>query len=165
MTGTSSSTFTRTNARYIASKIAADLRQMSTFYGAPSDTDILDYVEEVVEHLAQGFLSSVEYGFRRDGDWVVSVRYEVRSDGTVPDTGAGRVFPRADLSGATFGSYLIRSVAFNGVAPTEQQAFLSGLTVQRTAAAEPGHTGGYWESGKSYASGGVGAVRTQWRPH
>lgn len=36
MSTTTTSTFTLTNARYLASKIAADLRQLRSFYGRPS---------------------------------------------------------------------------------------------------------------------------------
>ena len=60
-TYTTSSTFTRTNARYLASKVAADLRQMRLFYGRPSDGEIDDYNTELIELLVGGYLDSVDY--------------------------------------------------------------------------------------------------------
>ena len=164
VTSTRTMTFTRTHAVYIGTKIAADLRQMSLFFGKPSDAQIADYLTEVVEFLLAGYLASVEYGFKRDGNWIASLRYEVRSDGTVADTGPGRVYARTDITGASFYSYLRHASAFDQLSSAARQAFKDKVPVKRTGANEPGHVDGYWESGKSYASGGVGAVRQQWRP-
>lgn len=162
MTGSDSSTFTRTNARHIASKVAADLRQMSTFHDKPSLSSIDDYVEELVVLLVRGWLDTVEYGFRRDGGWILSLRYEVRADGTIADGGAGRVPARADLTGTAWYSYLTHTSAYH--AAPDRDTVSGALAIQRSAASEPGHADGYWETGKSYSSGGVGAVRKVWRP-
>lgn len=161
-TGTSTTTFTRTNARHIASKVAADLRQMRSFYGEPSLAWIDDYNDELVEFLARKWVKTVEYGFKRNGEWVISLRYEVRADGTINDTGAGRVYPGADISGASFHSFMTYSTDY--YLATDRDSVLNDLPFRRTAGTDPTHTNGYWESGKSYASGGVGAVRSQWRP-
>jgi hypothetical protein len=160
-TGTNSTTFTRTNARHIGSKIAADLRQVYSFYGQPTLTRIDDYCDEIVELLARKWVKTVEYGFRKDGAWILSLRYEVSDDGTISDTGTGRVHPNADVTGASFYSFLTHTSKFF---EEDHDSVIDGLPIKRTSADEPSHTGGYWESGKSYASGGVGAVRTQWRP-
>jgi hypothetical protein len=164
MTQTTTSTFTRTHALYIASKVAADLRQMQIFYGRPTDDQIRAYADELVEHLVAGYLDTVEYGFKRDGAWVISLRYQVRVDGTVTDTGSGRVYAHADVSGLGFSSYLIKKQAFWSLTEVERRAFLAKLPFQREGADEPQHLNGYWDTGKSYAAGGVGAVRQQWRP-
>ena len=164
MTQTTTITFTRTHAEYIANKVAADLRQMKLFYGKPTEAQIQDYVSEMVEHLVSGYLESVEYGFKRNGAWIVSLRYDVRTDGTVTDTGSGRVFARADVSGLGFYSYLIKSRKFFDQLPSVQQAFAARMPFPREGAAEPAHVSGFWETGRSYAAGGVGATRSQWRP-
>jgi len=164
MTSTTTTTFTRTNARYIAGKIAADLRQIQLFYGNPSDTDIDRYIDEAVEYLVAGYLHMVEYGFRKDGGWVISLRYEVRYDGTVADTGPGRVHPNADIGGSSFYTFLRQNDAFFALPSAEQSAFKAKLPVNRSPGTEPGHINGHWEPGKSYSSGGVGATREMWRP-
>ena len=164
MTTSSTNTFTRTNARYIASKIAADLRQMQLFYGKPPSSDIDDYVEEAVEYLAAGYLKNVEYGFRKDGDWVVSLRYEVRSDGTLTDGAPGGVYPHADTSGSHFHSFLRQNGAYSDLGSSSQAEFKAKLPVKRTPGQEPGHVNGFWVPGNTYASGGVGADRRMWRP-
>jgi hypothetical protein len=160
-TGTSSTTFTRTNARHIGSKIAADLRQMNNFYDQPALSAIDAFYDEIVELLARKWVKTVDYGFWKDGAWILSLRYEVRDDGTIADTGTGRVHPNADVTGASFYSFLSYSSKFFD---EDHANVIDSLPVKRTYGDEPSHTGGYWESGKSYASGGVGAVRTQWRP-
>lgn len=164
MTTSSTNTFTRTNARYIASKIAADLRQMQLFYDAPTSAQTDDYVEEVVEYLAASYLKSVEYGFRKDANWLVSLRYEVRSDGTLTDGAPGGVYPHADTTGASFYSFLSQNSAFFSLSSSAQDDFKSKLPIDRTPGQEPGHINGYWVPGNTYASGGVGADRQMWRP-
>jgi len=161
-TATGTTTFTRTNARHIASKIAADLRQMRAFHGYPTLDWIDKYVDEMVEFLARNWVRTVEYGFRRNGNWVLSLRYEVRTDGTIKDTGAGRVPARVDLTGAPFHSFMSYTSEYWSAA--DRDTVLDTLPFRRTAGSEPGHVNGYWDSGKSYASGGVGAVRSVWRP-
>ena len=163
MTTSSTSTFTRTNARYIASKIAADLRQMQLFYDEPSSSDIEAYVDEAVEYLVAGYLKNVEYGFRKAGDWVVSLRYEVRSDGTLTDGAPGGVYAHADTAGAHFHSFLRQNSTYSNLSPAAQAEFKAKLPVDRTPGQEPGHVNGYWVTGNTYASGGVGADRKMWR--
>ncbi len=53
-TQSSTSTFTITHARHMAAKLAADLKRMQRFYGAPSDDRIAAYETEVVELLKAG---------------------------------------------------------------------------------------------------------------
>jgi hypothetical protein len=161
-TGTNSTTFSRTNARHIASKIAADLRQMRLLYGKPSPEQIDEYNDEIVEFLVKKWVKTVEYGFKRDGEWVVSLRYEVRADGTIDDTGAGRVYPGADIAAASFHSFMTYTDKY--YSDDDRESVLDKLPFRRTPGTDPAHVNGYWETGKSYASGGYGAVRSQWRP-
>lgn len=164
MTYSSTNTFTRTNARYIASKIAADLRQMQLFYDKPTSSQIDEYVEEAVEYLAAGYLKSVEYGFRKDGNWLVSLRYEVRYDGTLTDGSPGGVYAHANTTGASFYSFLSPNSAFYSLSAATQKDFEDKLPIDRSPVQEPGHVNGYWVPGNTYASGGAGADRQMWRP-
>jgi hypothetical protein len=72
-TTTLAETFTRTIARYVASKVVADLRRMHSYYGQPSLGLIEDYYEELTELLAGDYVQSVEYGFKRGDRRVVSL--------------------------------------------------------------------------------------------
>jgi hypothetical protein len=68
---------------------------------------IADYIFELIVLLAGSYLKSVEYGFRRNGSWILVLSYSVNSDGNlVSDGRAGGVYPNADVSGATFFSHL-----------------------------------------------------------
>lgn len=67
---TETSTFTITNARHMAAKVATDLKRLQRLYGKPYDHDITNYEIEVIELLKGGYLKNVTYGFRRDGDWI-----------------------------------------------------------------------------------------------
>lgn len=164
-TSTTTTSFTVTNARYLASKVAADLRQMQRLYGTPSDEMIADYLLELIILLRGGYLKSVQYGFRRNGNWILTLAYTVDATGHLTtDTRAGGVYAHADTSGATFYSYLCRTDAWFSLTPAQREAIESTLPVVRTPANEPGAEGGYWEADRSYASGGVGVVRRTYRP-
>ena len=163
---TSTSSYTITNARYLSSKVAADLRQLQRLYGAPSDAMIADYLAELTILLLRRHLQSVEYGFRRNGKWILTLAYSVSADGTlVADSRSGGVYASADVSGATFYSYLRYTSSWLNLPQPERDAIKDTIPIKRSEAPEPGAEGGYWvESDRSYASGGVGVVRRTYRP-
>lgn len=153
---TTTSTFTRTHAKYLASKAAADLRQMQRFYGRPSDSEISDYIVEMVTLLAGGYLHSVEYGFKKGRNWVVALRYVVRTDGSIAtDDRPGRVTVGADVSRANWYSYLRYSRKWLNLSEDEQQNIESELPVSRTPAPEPQTGNGYWTDDKRYSKAAV----------
>ena len=69
-TYTTSATFTKTNVEYVASKVLADLRGLRAYYGQPSEARIWEFYDELVELLVGGYVTSVEYGFKRYGQRV-----------------------------------------------------------------------------------------------
>ena len=166
MTGThtTSSTFTSTHAEYIASKVMADLRGMRAYYGQPDESLISDFYAELTELLLGGYLASVEYGFKRNGRRIVTLRYEVRSDGSLQDTASGRVFPRADISNADRFSFLTYSAAWHSLPDSARRQIQERIPVKRTSGQEPQDGDGYWVADKSYSSQGVGAQRRMFRP-
>jgi hypothetical protein len=162
---TISETFTRSNARYVASKVAADLRLLQRFYWRPTDTEIDDYTGELVELLLGGYIQRITYGFKRGGAWVVALRYEARLDGTLTtDDRAGRVIPGIDIAGASFYSYLVYSQAWDLLDPAERARIKARLPVQRTGADEPSSSNGAWVQDRSYSAAGSGVRRTSFRP-
>lgn len=158
-----STTFTRTHAREIASRVAADLYMMRALYGKPSADDIEAYEAEFVELLVMGYLKTVEYGFKRDGNRVVTLRYTVRPGSGEPDR-AGSVFATADTAGATFFSFLEYTSDWDKLTSTERDAFEATLPIQRTFGTAPGNGNGYWVTDKAYNAAGVSASRETFRP-
>jgi hypothetical protein len=156
---TFTTTFTRTHARDIASRVAADLSLMHRYYdGRPSLASIDAYEEEFVELLAKGYLYRSEYGFKKDGDRIVSIRYTVRPGSNEPDR-AGKVPATADVSGATFFSFLEYSTPFLNLSAEEKKAVEEALPLQRGFGSAPGNGKGYWSSDKNYGAGGMVASR------
>lgn len=164
---TESSTFTVTHARHVAAKVATDLKRVQRFYGSPSDADIANYEAEVTEFLKAGYLGTVTYGFRRDGNWVEpTFRYTARdlAGGSANDDDPGRVRASANVSGATFYSYLTYSAAWDQLTQTQKDAFKKQLPFQRGGAPEPGITG-YLADDRTYSSGGRALNRASVRSY
>jgi hypothetical protein len=155
-TRSDSETFTVTHARHMAAKVATDLKRMQRLYLSPSDANIASYESEITEFLKAGYLGIVTYGFKRDGNWIEpTLRYTARdlSGSSANDDDPGRVRPGANISGATFYSYMTYSPAWNALSPTEREAFEKGLPFTRGGAPEPGVTG-YLSEDRTYSAGG-----------
>lgn len=162
-----SASFTITHARHMAAKVAADLKRMQRLYGAPSDSDISAYEGEVVALLKAGYLGTVSYGFRRGGQWIEpTLRYTARdlSGKSTNDDDPGKVRPWANVTGASFYSYLSYSSAWDSLSTEQRVAFKDTLPVNRGGAAEPGISG-YLEADRSYSAGGWALGRSSVRSH
>jgi len=161
---TTSSAYTRTASAYIASKVAADLRAMHAYYGWPSEPKIVDYQKELNELLPGGYVSSVQYGFKRDEKKIVVLEYEHRPSG-LRDDNSGRVFPRANISGAEWFSFLTYSAKWDSLLDSDKKQIRLRLPFQRSEGHEPRDGDGYWTADKSYSSEGAGAQRRTFRPY
>jgi hypothetical protein len=147
-------TFTVTNAEYLASKIAADLKQMQMFYANPSDSDIECYVKELVIFLKGGYVSSVDYGFIKNEKWVLAVSYSVNPvTGQLIDNNPGRIPAGKDISGTHFTSHLRYASKFFVLSAEEQQKIKASAPVKRSPASDP-QTGLYGVQDRTYSSGG-----------
>lgn len=163
-TSTHTATFTRTNARYIATKVAADLHRMQHLYGWPTESVIEGIMQELTELLPGGYVKSLEVGFARSNARVVSLFYEVRSDGTLADDNAGGVPRGVDISGTEYINYLTTSSAWSNLTASEKQALQAKLPYVRVGAAPHSDGWGYWEQDRTYSSNGTGTVRKTFRP-
>ncbi len=164
MTSTRTSTFTIANARYVTSKIKADLKLLQRAYGSPTDAGIEAYGEEAAQLLNGGYLGTVTYGYRRNGSWVVALRYTARSDGTLTaDDRAGGIPRGVDISGAQFYSYLTYSTKWDSLPISERNRIESLLPISRTTGPEPGTSGGYWSADRRYSYNGTGVSRGAFR--
>lgn len=162
---TQSSSFTVTHARHMAAKVATDLKRMQRFYGAPTDAEITVYEGEVTALLKAGYLGTVTYGFRRNDQFIEpSLRYTAQdlAADAANDDDPGRIRPSADISGASFYSYLTYSAAWNRLTGAEQDHFKNGLPLYRGAAAAPGISG-YLVDDRTYSSGGRALNRSSVR--
>ena len=163
-TGTGSQTFTRAHAKRISYRVATDLKRMQRLYGHPSDERIEQYDVELVELLTAGFLEKVTYGFRRGDAWIEpSLRYEafeLAHPGFGDDP--GRVRARADVSDASFYSFLSYSTAWDALSSSAREALQTRLPFHRGFAAEPG-IDGYLQQDLAYSAGGRGLQRASVR--
>lgn len=166
LTSTETKTFTVTHARYMAAKVAADLKRMQRFYGYPSDASIGDFETEVIELLKHGYLGNITYGFKRDGNWITpTLRYtasDLENDSI--DDDPGRVPANADITGASFYNFLTYSDKWYKMSSDEKISFKSSLPFQRSEGEMPGVDGFFYDD-KTYASGGRSLSRSTVRSY
>jgi len=155
-TRSESATFTITHARYMAAKVATDLKRLQRFYGEPSDSKIEDYETEIIELLKAGFLETVTYGFRSDGQSIEpTLRYTATelAGMSANDDDPGRIRPRAKVPGASFCSYLTYTPDWDRLSSADQNKVKSGIPFERGSAPEP-ILSGYYTQDLTYSSGG-----------
>jgi hypothetical protein len=162
MTWTWTHTFT---VAEVSSRVMADLRQLQLFYGQPSDSEIRAFGAELDVLLPGKYVESIEYGFARWGQRVVSLLYVARYDGTlIAADNAGAVYSGANVQGANWFSFLTFSNAWASESPRVRVGIEQRLPFRRVEGTEPGDGGGSWVVDKTYGSAGMGLVRRSYRP-
>ena len=160
-TATKTATFTITDARYVGAKIGADLLLLNSLYGRPGLERIDDYAEEAALLLRDGYLRTVDYGFR-DADansWKLRLRYTATIGGHLLDDRPGKLPAAAQVTGYSFYSYLTYSAAFDALTSAKQNTVRSTLPITRAGADEPVTGLGTSQSGQGYGRNGAGVTR------
>jgi Bacterial HORMA domain family 1 len=162
---TKSNSFTITNARHLASKVAADMHLCAQYYGKPNEQRIREYAEELAQYLNEGYLAAYEFGYKKDGVRIVTWRYKVDASGAITsDDRSGKVVAYVDVTRATFYNFLTQNSAFFSLSCEEQARFEASLPIQRTVGVLPADGRGYWTSDRNYYSGGQGLGRQTFQP-
>lgn len=160
-TYTTTETWSRTHARYIAGKVAADLRQMQQEYGKPTEEHLNDLLEELVSYLADDYLDYVEYGFRRGDTWVVAHKYTAAQLGSsAADDRSGRIRRGADITDAYWSSMLVTNWRFANLSLTERDRYEAEIKIKRSACSGATPSSGTWAAERSYSSGGGSVSRS-----
>jgi hypothetical protein len=164
-TTTATSSFTIIHARYLASKVAADLHLCAQYYGQPSEERIRQYAEELAQYLNEGYLKEYEFGYKKNGSRVVSWRYQVDENGLITtDDRAGKVVPYVDVTGSSFFNFLTPNTRFLQLTAVQQARFEGSLPLQRTGQQPPSDGSGYWVADRNYFSGGRAVNRQTFQP-
>jgi len=161
-TYTYAESFTRVHARRLSGRVTTDLRQSYILYGRPSAASLDDYRVELEELLLGGYVEQYQFGFKKEGQIVWSLRYTVGPDGALTG-GAGGVPVGVDVSDATWFNILTHSASWYLLGDSVREAIESSLPFRRPTGSLPSDTHGYWENDKSYAAGGVGLQRAVFR--
>jgi hypothetical protein len=157
--------FTKTEARYVSSKIVTVLKLMRLFYGSPSETMLERFGLEAELLLAAGYLKEVTYGFRRGADFVPGVTYRYVAVGAgLQDDLPGGVLPGMNIGGAAFHSFLEYNAAFDALSIEDRRKFEATLPFQRGVGTKLGTGGGVWVNEKSYSASGQGVTQSVLKP-
>lgn len=160
-TTTTTETWSRTHARHVAGKVAADLRQMNQAYGMPDDTHIANLAQELTVLLDGGFVKEVTYGFKRADVWVVAMRYVADMYGNLTSDDRSGSIPRgANVDGATFYSFLTYSAKWTALSAADRAAIEASIMIKRGYGVEPSIQAGVWIQEKTYSAAGCGLRRT-----
>jgi hypothetical protein len=159
---TASDSFTLTHARYIASKVAADLVRFQDLYGQPGDEWIDKYESELTILLKYDAVDEVVYGFKRNGLWTMaSARYVALPGGSIQaDSDPGKIRPGVDVAGAAFTSFLTYSARWSALPFSDKERIRGELPFQRSTSSTPGLEQGYWAQDHNYMAGGRGIGRS-----
>lgn len=171
-TVTESTTFTLTHAKYLSSKVAADLKRIQRLHnGSPTDSEIANYEAELTEFLKAGYMAEVIYGFqRKTGDtkeWIQPTLIYTASElagAYWDDADPGKICPTAIPPGAYFTSYLTYSAAWSRLSQDEKDAFEGALPLQRAGMPKP-TINGYVVNDHAYSAGGRALSRTSVRSY
>ena len=162
---TKSESFTIVHARKLASKVAADMHLCAQYYGSPSEETIRDYAEELAQYLNAGYIKEYEFGYKKDGQRVISWRYKVDENGNITvDDRPGKIVPYVNVTGAILFNVLTPSSRFYQLLPDRQSNFEAGLPIKRTSGSAPTDGAGYWTSDRNYSAGGRGLNRLTFQP-
>jgi hypothetical protein len=166
MTRTASESFTLTNSKVLASKVTTDMRRCQQNYGRPTDSEINNYGTELALMLRDAYVAEYEFGYKRDGNRVVSWHYTV-IDGnlTASDDRPGKIVSGVDISGATFFNFMTYSVDWSLLTPGQRETYRNQLPINRPEGVPPSNGSGYWSTDLSYSSGGVSLNRRTFRPY
>ena len=167
-TYTDTHAFTLTHAKHLAAKVATDLKRIQRLYDEPSDSWIEAYETEAIKLLRAGYVASVTYGFRRNGNWIEpTLRYTERDLQGIAaaDNDPGRIRPGSNVAHASFSSYLTYNAAWHILSGPEKESFEQRLPFRRSYGSQPG-IDGYISHDLTYSSGGRAldrAVVRSWR--
>ncbi|WP_161630136.1 HORMA-1 domain-containing protein [Nocardiopsis lucentensis] len=129
-------TFTRTHARRLAGRVTTDLRQSCVLYGSPSSDGLDDYRVELEELLIGGYVDTYQFGFKKSGKVVWSLRYTVGPDGGLTG-GAGGVPTGVDVTQASWFNHLIYSSTWHQLGDSTKEAVESKLPFARVPGSLP----------------------------
>jgi hypothetical protein len=159
-TYTTSESFTLTNAKYLCSKVTADMLRCLQAYGRPSEQNINDYGTELAYLLRDGYVEEYEFGFRRDDERLVSWRYKVvHGSLNSTDDRPGKLLTGVDVATASHFNFLTYSSAWARLSQQDRERIEGSLPIKRTTGQPPKDGLGYWVEDRSYASAGVSMSR------
>ena len=165
-TTTSTQTFTLTHAKELGSRVIADMRSCNRLYGHPATDSLDDYFNELVELLRNGYLKTYEFGFKSDGNRVLSWFYEVSPCGDLEGGSPGGLFTRGDIVGCSYFNFTKRSTKWWALDDKQRDRFDDTLPFRRSSGQAPTDGDGYWlHNDRGYAAGGQQITRRTFRPH
>ena len=165
MTRSVAETFSLTSAKYLASKVTADMRRCSQIHGKPPESAINDYGTELALLLKDGYLDDYEFGFEEGGRRVLSFYYKVVGGELVAsDQRPGKIYDGV-VSTSKFFNFISCSAKWWELSESQREEFNNFSPIRRFSGSPPADGNGYWVSDLSYTRDGVALQRKTFRPY
>jgi hypothetical protein len=165
MTRTATESFTLTHAKYLASKVTADMKRCQQLYSRPTDSEIDNYGTELALLLRDGYVDWYEFGFAQDNKRVISWHYTASGTSLLGgDDRPGKIASGADVLSARFFNFLSYSAVWYRLAKEERERIERELPIHRHAGEPPKDGAGCWAQDRCYSSNGVSLARKTFRP-
>lgn len=158
--------FTATNAKHLASRVASDLYQCSRLYGRPFESGIPALQDELGVMLTGGYVSTYEFGFKRDEKRVVTWYYSVDASGNLVggnDDRSGGIYAHADINGAEYFNFMTYSQKWWDLNSEAKSRVKAQHNIDRGSGEAPADGNGTWYIERTYTSGGVRIDRKSFR--
>ena len=165
MTRTVSDTFTLTSAKYLASKVTADMLRCKQLYGRPSESQINNYGTELALLLRDGYIDGYEFGFETNDNRILSFSYKISASELLPaDSRPGKVY-YTEISAANFFNVITRSTKWMKLPQSEKERFDQQSPISRSLGSSITDGNGYWQTDHAYSRDGVAMERKTFRPY
>jgi hypothetical protein len=163
---TRSKTYTLTEAKYLGSKLIADMDRCRQIYGRPAQNSISNFHRELIALLHQRYLATYEFGFAVGETRIISWKYWAEfGDIKGGNENPGSLYRRADISGASWFNFVTYSAEWCKLTSGERDAFKQEQPFYRGSGSEKKDGNGYWRENKSYSATGAVITRREFVPY
>jgi hypothetical protein len=154
------------DVRHVMWRIDSDLRILRVQHNMTTQEREEGIMNDLVAFVYRSYIEQIEFRFVRPASNTAPyrVRYAVTRSWAGEDDDDSGGLRYCDLRGTSFMVVVSYSEAWTTLPPNEKAAFLQGLRLPWGPAADVADGPGYWTSDRTYGSGGLGVVRSVFRP-
>jgi len=111
-------------------------------------------------------VQTYEFGFKSSDDRrILSWFYEVSSAGDLEGGRSGGLYSGGSVQNARSFNYMTYTSAWHGLDSATKDRIRDSHPVDRTTGSPPQDGNGFWDTSRTYISGGVALIKKEFRPY